>query len=131
MSKIRVFNPPQDDEFYTIMGRFFANREMIKELDNQLYNPENATWILYIESKEVKGFISVEHKKKYDYIDNFYVLEKFRGADIGNTLLDKAVSISGEKIRLITRNEIAFNMFNSRGFETFRKNGRYSYMEKN
>jgi GNAT superfamily N-acetyltransferase len=121
----------QGNDFYSLMGPYFADRKIIKELDNQLYNDENITWFLYMGGNKLKGFLSIEHKKDHNYIDNFYILPDYRGIGIGKELLDKAVEYSkGWEMRAITRNEFAFNLFSQHDFISYRKNGRYYYLKK-
>lgn len=129
MCNIKFFPYPQDEKFYSLMGRFFADRGIIKELDNQLYNDDKTNWYVYIEKKVIKGFVSVQEKADHNYIDNFYVLEAFRDSTIGGQLLDKTVD-SNRKTKTITRNVKALKMFINRGFEEKRRNGRYYYLEK-
>lgn len=118
------------DEFCIKMCKFFADNSFIKELDNQLYSNKNTTWILF-EDEIVKGFLSVEEKQHYYYIDNFYVIKKYRNSDIGNCLLNKALEIFIDKpIKLITRNDIALKMYLKRGFKIYKNLGRYKYLIK-
>lgn len=122
----------QDKHFYSFMGKYFASREIAKELDNQIYNEENTTWFVHMDNEEeVRGFVSMERKKDHVYLDNFYVLKEHRGTDVGTDLLNYVLEdFKNETIKLITRNEIALKMFTSKGFETYRKNGRYHYMSR-
>ena len=120
-----------DDGFYAKMGKYFADKTIIKELDNQLYNEDNMVWYIYEENNVIKGFLSIQSIKNYYYIDNFYVLPEYRNNKIGSTLLDFVLDIfNDKKIKLITRNEIALRLYFSRGFKVVRKNGRYRYLEK-
>lgn len=118
------------DEFCTKMCKFFADTSIIKELDNQLYSNEDMLWFIF-DDGVVKGFLSIENKIDYYYIDNFYVIKQYRNADIGNCLLDKVLQTFKDKpIKLITRNDIALNMYLKRNFKVYRTNGRYFYLIK-
>lgn len=134
MYKNETFLPnEQDNRFYGIMGKYFADKKIIKEMDNQLYNTENTVWVINMDktSNDIRGCISITDNNKYLFIDNFYVLEKYRNDGVGRTLLKEVLKVNeGQTIKLITRNEIAFRMFCSVGFETYRKNGRYYYMQR-
>ena len=121
----------QGDKFYSLLGPYFADRKIIKELDNQLYNDKNFVWFLCMENDVLKGFLSIEPKKDHNYIDNFYVLPEYRSSGIGKLLLDKAVEYcEGWETRAITRNETAFNLFSQHNFISYRKNGRYYYLKR-
>lgn len=130
MNNLKTYET-QGNEFYSLMGPLFANKEYIKELDNQLYNEANTTWILCVEGDKVKGCISIQDKEKHYYIDNFLVMKEFRGSNIGGELLNEAIKKYADKpIKIITRNEIALGMFIKHKFISYRKNGRYYYLEK-
>ena len=121
----------QKPSFYSIMGKFFADRSIIKEMDCQLYN-NNCYWIIaFNELYDVLGFVSIEAKKSYLYIDNFYVLKEFRDKNIGNRLIKTLVHIfSEDELRLITANQQAEHIFINNGFEVYGANGKYKKMRK-
>ena len=74
--------------FWTMMGKYFSRKEIIKEMDSQLYSNPNMKWyILYENINDIKGFISIEKKNKFYYIDNFYVLDRKKG--YGNKIFSK------------------------------------------
>lgn len=116
----------QNKEFYAEMGKFFADRGIIKELDCQLYNDKNTTWYISVNEnyQEIDGFISIQDKGKYNYIDNFYVVSKYRNKGIGNKLLKEVIK-DYDNIKLISRNEAAIHLFRKFGFEEYGQNGRY------
>ncbi len=117
--------------FYFLMGKFFADRKIIKEMDCQIYNENNMDWFLYFNKEgEVIGFLSLEPKKDYLYLDNFYVVEKERGNGIGRKLIEHCLNEVNKTIKLISRNENAIKIFENNGFKKTRKNGRYYKMEK-
>ena len=53
--------------FYEVMGRFFADRAFIKEMDCQLYD-SGFEWYLYYDGENICGFASVEKRDKYTYL---------------------------------------------------------------
>lgn len=120
----------QDNNFYAKMGKFFANRSISKELDGQLYNDEKATWGIFEEADEIKGFVSLQHGDKFDVLDNFYVLPEYRNKGLGTQLLNEILGYADKDIKLVTRNEIAFSMYMMKGFDIVRKNGRFYTMIK-
>lgn len=115
--------------FYFLMGKFFADRKIIKEMDCQIYNENNMDWFLYFNKEgEVIGFLSLEPKKDYLYLDNFYVVEKERGKGVGESLLKYCLDNKSKNIKLISRNELAINLFEKYNFKKIGKNGRYYKM---
>lgn len=116
----------KDNEFYNTMGKYFADRSFIKELDNQLYDNEKMIWFLYYE-EELKGFASLEIDKKIK-LDNVYVLPKYRHNGICNELIKHITTNTSKEIELITRNEIAKRIYEKYGFKEKSKNGRFYKM---
>ena len=115
--------------FYFLMGKFFADRKIIKEMDCQIYNENNMDWFLCFNKEgEVIGFLSLEPKKDYLYLDNFYVVEKERGNGVGERLLKYCLDNKSKNIKLISRNESAINLFEKYNFKKIGKNGRYYKM---
>ncbi len=119
-------------EFFYMMGKYFSRKEIAKEMDTQLYSNPLMTWyILYESVDNVYGFISIEKKKDYYYIDNFYVLKEYRNKGYGKKILSKVIEKYGNyKIKLITRNEIAKKLYEEFDFEVISKNGRYFKMAR-
>lgn len=126
-----------DNDFFNIMGKYFSRKEIIKELDCQLYSNENMQWYLLYEEDILVGFLSIENKNKYYYIDNFYILSNYRGIGYGNKLFNRVFqdylleNINNEfkTIKLITKNQYAKKIFEKYGFIEKGKNGKYIKME--
>ena len=112
-------------DFYKIMGRYFADRKFIKEMDCQLYD-NNCAWYLYYNNDTLCGFVSVENRGAYSLIDNLYIFSEHRANGYGNALID-AIKKDTE-LRLITRNEYAERIFKRHGFSVYGRNGRYRKM---
>ena len=120
------------------MGKYFSRKSFIKELDSQLYSNENMEWYLIYENNQLIGFISIEDRKKYYYIDNFYIFEQYRQMGYGellfkrlfeNYMLDNINNDEYKKIKLITKNIYAKSIFQKYGFTETGKNGKYIKME--
>lgn len=116
--------------FFTMMGKYFSRKDIIKELDCQLYSNENMTWyVLYNDINDVIGFASLEKKKTKLYLDNFYIIPHYRGNKYMQKILDKIIDENFyETIELITRNPIAEKIFLKNGFKSISQNGRYKKM---
>ena len=131
MLKIKKTNERNKD-FFKEMGLYFSRKEIIKEMDCQIYSNEKMTWyIAYIENTLI-GFLSIEEKEKYVYIDNFYIINKYRGYGYGKELFNESLKdfIFEEKpIRLITSNKYAKKIFEDFGFKENGKNGKYYKMK--
>ena len=114
--------------FYEIMGKYFADRRFIRELDCQLYD-NGAKWYLLYDGETLCGFISAEYKGKYVLLDNFYVFEESRHKGHGTALVREAVK-DNPVCKCITRNEYALKIFKREGFTECGKNGRYVKLER-
>ena len=125
----------KETNFYFLMGKFFADRNIAKEMDCQLYNEDGMTWYVYFNKEgKVCGFASVieknRDKEKWYYLDNFYVVKEERGKGIAKEILQHILN-DYSSIYLISRNEIAINMFMNYGFvKSGAAKGRYITMEK-
>ena len=119
------------------MGKYFSRKDFIKELDCQLYSNENMVWYLLYDNNVLIGFISIEDKNKFYYIDNFYIFEDYRQLGYGEILFRRIfedyllenINKDYKKIKLITRNENAKKIFQKYGFKEKTKTGRYYKME--
>lgn len=125
-------------DFFKIMGKYFSRKDFIKELDCQLYSNEDMEWYLIYDDYSLLGFISIEDKKKFYYIDNFYIFEKYRSQGYGEKLfrrlfedylIDNSNKNECKKIKLITKNENAIKIFEKYGFIKTAQNGKYIKME--
>jgi GNAT superfamily N-acetyltransferase len=116
-------------DFYVIMGKYFADRGIVKEMDGQIYD-NGFTWYIYLDSNTVLGFISVEDRGAYKYIDNFYVTPDNREEGIGRELLERALKDTSGVVKAISRNAIAIRLFESLGFTRTGNNGRYVKLER-
>lgn len=120
----------QDKEFYSEMGAFFADKDIAKELDGQMYNTKDATWIYCKFNDEIYGFISLMHGTKYDLLDNFYVLKQHRSRGIGTDMLNNILKYARKDVKLITGNPIAIKMYEHVGFKVESQRGRFYKMKK-
>lgn len=109
--------------FYSIMGRYFADKKFIKEMDCQLYD-NGFEWYLYYQGDVLFGFASIEKRKDYYYLDNFYVFEQFRNRGIGTQIVQEILK-DRCYIRLISKNPCAIKIFKKNGFKEYGHHGQY------
>ena len=116
--------------FYFLMGKFFADRSIIKEMDCQIYNEEGMEWYVNFNKEgQIVGFASIQKKNNGTfYLDNFYVILEYRNKGIGKELLKAVLKDHPKNVRLISRNEVAIHMFEKYGFKEYGHNGRYKKM---
>lgn len=129
---IRIFSSEsQGDNFYKLMGRYFASLDIAKELDRQIYNKDNSVWYLSTYKNAVLGFAALFDNGKYYFLDNLYVFPTFRNDGVAKEIVEEIVSDHKNKpIRCIANNPYALKIFQSLGFEEVGQNGKYKKLEK-
>lgn len=83
----------EGEKFYAKLGRFFASKEVRKEVGGYpIDNDPEWTWIIAQEKRTfgVVGFISLAPNKDTLEIRVFYVEGKYRKQRIATTLIEKA-----------------------------------------
>lgn len=129
---IRVFKSDnQGDNFYVLMGRYFASLDIAKELERQIYNKDNSEWYISTYKHTVLGFASLFDNGKYYFLDNLYVLPEHRNDGIARELVAEIVSDHPDKpIKCIATNPYALKIFHSLGFVEVGQNGKYKKLIK-
>ena len=126
---IRLFRTDeQDGSFYALMGPHFASLDIAKELERQVYNKPETDWFLYVGGI---GFVSVHDEKKHYFIDNLYVLPKFRNRGIARKLIKEVCTTYYDKpLKCIACNPHALRIFEKFGFVEVGTRGKYKRLEK-
>lgn len=127
--QIKIYTNHEDD-FYTIMGPFFANRKYAQEMGGwQFYTKEQTTWFVAFINNKVAGFCAAIHEPTHIYFDNFYVLQPYRGQGISNQLSNTRFNYAkqqNKEIRVISNNPIQFRKYIRNGFIEHGHRGRYT-----
>lgn len=131
---IKVYQDHEND-FYCKMGHFFANRKYAFEMGGwQFYTKDKAVWFLAFHKNEVAGFCSAIIESTHVYLDNFYVVKKFRGKGLSKILFESRFNyckLMGSEIRVISDNESQIKKYQKYGFVFYGKKGRYSKFKWN
>lgn len=131
---IRVFkSKEQDAHFYAAMGKYFANLDIAKELERQLYNKDKSIWYVDFDNEtgEVRGFASLFDSGKYYFLDNLYVLAKFRGGGVAKNIVSQLVFDNQDTpIKCIANNPYALKIFKGLNFVEVGVNGKYKKLVK-
>ena len=130
MIQIEVYTPEkQGEDFYSIMGYFFAHRKYAKEMGGwQFYNQDNATWFLGYAKGELIGFCCYFNENTHVFLDNFYILEPYRGNGYSSELFRYRLNnakVIGKEVRAITDNERQMKNYEKNGFISNGHRGRY------
>lgn len=115
----------QGEEFYALMGKYFASLDIAKELEQQLYNMPNTEWFIAY-SEDVVGFASVRDCGKYYYLDNLYVVPQQRNMGTATEIVEYIIKRFADKpIKCIAVNPYSIKTFERYGFERYGKNGKW------
>lgn len=118
----------KDSDFYSLLGKFLARREVEKEIGYKIYDDDEKTWIIDIENGEVRGFCYVMEKSKGIYsIGSCYVLPDHRNKGVfGGLLIEAQKGINDGKIVVVTRNEVLQKYLKKSGFVEGKKKGSFT-----
>ena len=109
------------------MGRFFADLDVAKELERQVYNKPDTTWYVAHQWSLVIGFVSVRETKGYYFIDNLYVVPDFRKRHYAKHMIEYIVEDFTDKpLKCIANNPAAIHIFKSCGFVEDGHNGKFT-----
>nr|DAV52478.1 MAG TPA: Chromatin remodeling complex ATPase [Caudoviricetes sp.] len=108
MEKIRIrqMNSIKDNDFYNILGYFFASKNFRKKLTYPLSNEDDWIWLVaFNKDNNVIGFLSLEPMVIGYKIDSIYVLNdyyKIYGNRVYNELIEKAIKLSKNNKKYIS-----------------------------
>lgn len=108
MEKIRIrqMNSIKDNDFYNILGYFFASKNFRKNLTYPLSNEDDWIWLVaFNKDNNVIGFLSLEPMVSGYKIDSIYVLNdyyKIYGNRVYNELIEKAIKLSKNNKKYIS-----------------------------
>lgn len=125
---IRIFKSENQQEgFYAMMGQYFASLDIAKELERQLYNKPNTTWIISTYKTTVCGFASVCDCGNNYYLDNLYVIPEYRSNRLASEIVEEICEMFNDKpIKCIAANPYSIRIFEKNGFEKVGNNGKWN-----
>lgn len=121
----------QDSErFWELMGRFFADRCIRKELGMAMSSDERYTWFVAIEGETVLGFCAAVNTPAGVEFKHRWVQPSRRGQGIGRALFDARLEFAKDRpIKAIVVPSVQ-SLFERRGFVKVRQQGRYPVMKR-
>lgn len=118
-----------DNNFWYRMGKFFASKQIHKELDVPLLSDDNYYWFVCVFNNDIVGFAALEIKTNYGILKHAYVLSGFRKQGIYSHLLKMRVNKAKQlKLSYIktTAAPTTAKAFNNLGFIQTSINGKYT-----
>lgn len=108
-------------KFYSLMGKFFAERKY-RKLMPYLFNNENLIWNISVNDKEVEGFISYKEGKDKVNIGYCYAEDKRLYKKLLASIPSKNAFIELEK-------DFDKSIYEELGYEVYKESKNYWYME--
>lgn len=124
--------------FYCRMGRFFADREVAKELAEPLYDSATSLWLMACDAAgDICAFGCLDTRdmaRKGEALVTYgWVAPDHRGAGLHTALFEARLRLAGE-LGAITvfgvANGRSHKTFERHGFHVVRVNGQYTYFRK-
>ena len=132
--EIRIFTEKeQNKQFYGEMGRFFADKKFFKLFGEPLYNEPKSVWFIAYDGPMISGFCASYEKNTHIYLNNFYVLEEYRGTRVGSALFKKRLDYfakEDKQIRGMVKEERSLHLYLKNGFEVYGHRGYYNLVRK-
>lgn len=119
-------------EFYSLMGKFFAEPQYKKELP-YLTNRDDTVWFIAIDDGEVNGFVAVNESKTLVKLSHDYIVESYRQQGLYKKLNKRRLSYvqkSNKPLEIIVKERFLIDYWQNKGFKITRTNGAYSYMRR-
>jgi predicted GNAT family acetyltransferase len=119
-------------EFYSLMGKFFAEPEYKKELP-YLANREETVWFIAIGKNEVVGFVAVNETNSLLKLSHDYVVKEWRQQGLYDELNQHRFDyIKGKNkpLEIVVKEPFLISYWQNKGFKIARTSGAYSYLRK-
>lgn len=110
-----------NNEFYSIMGKFFAERKY-RKLMPYLFNEEGLIWNVIMKDGNVEGFISYKEDDKKINIGYCYSEDKKLYKKLLTSIPNKNTFIELEK-------DFDKNIYEKLGYRIYKESKNYWYME--
>lgn len=121
----------QNDVFWALMGRYFADRRYAKEMGGwQFYTEPNAVWFLIFDQDDLAGFCAAFFRKTHVFWDNFYIFPAFRGRGLSRQLINARLvycrAQTNKPIKSITDNPLQVKNYERINMQRQGQRGRYT-----
>lgn len=126
-----------EKDFYNLMGPFFGNRQVAKDLGMPIWNDPDREWVVAIDvdADLPIGCASIQFLKTKGKaaMKSGWVHPECRGQGIYNRMFEERLKIAAERgIKVLTAvvTEKSFNTHVRHGFREIGRRGRYHVMRK-
>jgi GNAT superfamily N-acetyltransferase len=116
--------------FWEMMGRFFADRHIRKELGMAMSSDERYTWFVAVNGATVLGFCAAVFTPAGVEFKHRWVLPSHRGQGIGYALFEARLEFARDRpIKAVAVPSVQA-LFERHGFVKVRQQGRYPVMKR-
>lgn len=119
-------------EFYSLMGKFFAEPSYKKEMP-YLSNKDGTIWFVAVDKEEVAGYGALIETNKMISLSHTYVEEKYRKKGLydklGKLRLEYAKG-SGKTLETIVQDQRLIDYWMKKGFKIYQARGSYTYLRR-
>lgn len=123
-------------DFYCRMGRFFASKQVVKELEGPMFDDEHYVWLLAMKDGKIAGFSSCRLDELNKGIAHFgvtYVLPDHRRKGLYRHMFELKEQLCIKHNPAFLRglaNPLSKKVFEDRGWATTRLAGKWTYYQK-
>jgi GNAT superfamily N-acetyltransferase len=125
------------DRFYCRMGRFFADRQISRELEEPMFDGPDCHWLIAFDDDRVAAFGCLDASRLARHGEALltygYVLPEHRGRRLHTALFAARLRLAGELGATVVRgvaNDSSRRTFAGNGFDVVRQAGRFTHFRK-
>lgn len=123
-------------DFYCRMGRFFANKQIIKELEGPMFDDQYHVWLLAMQGDAIVGFSSCRFDEMNKGVAHFaltYVMPDHRRKGLYRCMFSikqqMCINHNAKFIRGIA-NPLSKAVFDESGWTAIRQAGKWKHFQK-
>jgi len=123
-------------DFYCRMGRFFASKQVVKELEGRLFDDESYVWLLAMKDGKIAGFSSCRLDELSKGIAHFgvtYILPEHRRKGLYRHMFELKEQLCIKHNPAFIRgiaNPLSKQVFEERGWTATRVAGKWTHYQK-
>ncbi len=123
-------------DFYCRVGRFFASKQVVKELEGPMFDDEHYVWLLAIKDGKIAGFSSCrfdEIGKGIAYFGVTYILPEHRRKGLYRHMFQLKERLCIKHKAKVVRgiaNPTSKKVFDDCGWTVQRQAGKWTYYQK-
>ncbi len=129
MYEVKVFKDNYDrGEFYSVMGKYFAER-IYRKLLPYLINEKEKVWYLFFENQTLCGFCGVKKGMQGVSITDFYGVDNYKNKGILDFMAYHVFEVyKTQVIRVLTNDREEKKLWKSLGFHAMGHKGSYDIL---